>query len=130
MIVNVSSVLALVPFSIINAGVQRKQGLGAHVEPEPADTAQRRHEDQSCSESSRPSVGTDLHRDRADPDDDKQFKNKGALTIEELMEEFRNGMEADQDLISAGTGEDMTARWAKEFGEQYIEMGGWTPIRR
>jgi len=51
-----------------------------------------------------PSVGTDLHRDRSDPDDNKKHKNKSALSVEEFMEYLTKGWKDNLDTIGAGMG--------------------------
>lgn len=67
-----------------------------------------------------PSVGTDLHRERENPDDNK--KHLGAtssLTVEEFMDDLKAGLKADQDTISAGSGKELVSKWNEAFGEQY-----------
>lgn len=67
-----------------------------------------------------PSVGTDLHRERSNPDDNK--KHLGAvnsLTVQEFMRDFEQGIEADSDIISAGSGIALTKTWDEAFGEQF-----------
>ena len=67
-----------------------------------------------------PSVGTDLHRERENPDDNK--KHLGAvnsLTVEEFMDDLVKGLKADQDVISAGTGIALVKKWDDAFREQF-----------
>ncbi|EPQ32278.1 uncharacterized protein PFL1_00475 [Pseudozyma flocculosa PF-1] len=117
-IINVSSVLGFVPYSIINpiyngtkaflhfwSMTQRTQLRGTNVR---------------IVEVVPPSVGTDLHRERANPDDNK--KHLGAtnsLTVEEFIDDFARGMRDDCDTISAGSGIALTEKWYAQFGEQY-----------
>jgi len=68
-----------------------------------------------------PSVGTDLHRDRTDPDDNKKHKNKSALSVEEFMEDLIKGWKDDSDTIAAGMGIEMVDKWYSTFGEQYAK---------
>lgn len=66
-----------------------------------------------------PTVATDLHRERSDPDDNKKEKNKSALSVDEFMEFVAKGWEQDKDTIGAGMGVDLVEKWEGAFGEQY-----------
>lgn len=67
-----------------------------------------------------PSVGTDLHRERNDPDDNKKHKGaKNSLTVEEFMHDFILGVENNQDEISAGSGKELVKTWQDTFGQKY-----------
>jgi hypothetical protein len=61
-----------------------------------------------------PAVGTDLHREREDPDDNKKHKNPISLDIGEFMTEVIKGFEESRDLVTAGPGVKITERW-EEF---------------
>jgi len=65
-----------------------------------------------------PTVSTDLHREREDPDDNKE-KNKGALSVEEFMGFVKKGWEEDRETIGAGMSEGVVERWFGEFGDNY-----------
>ena len=69
-----------------------------------------------------PSVGTDLHREREDPDDNKKDKNPSALSVEEFMEDFKDGMEEGEDVVAAGMGKKLVSRWYGEFGRDYKKV--------
>lgn len=70
-----------------------------------------------------PSVETALHRERENPDDNKKHKGaKNSLTVEEFMEEFTKGVEANQDEISAGSGVNLVKTWQVNFGVKYNEV--------
>lgn len=71
-----------------------------------------------------PSVGTDLHRERADPDDNKKHKNPSALSVEEFMEEIVRGWKAEKDCIGAGMAQKVVDRWYGEFAEDYEKVAG------
>jgi short-subunit dehydrogenase involved in D-alanine esterification of teichoic acids len=122
-IFNVSSVLGIMPSSIINPVYN---GTKAWVHS--WTTNQRTVLSKTAThikvvEIIPPSVGTDLHRERENPDDNK--KHKGAtssLTVEEFMEEFIKGCEGNQDEISAGPGVALAQKWADTFGKQYQEV--------
>ncbi len=68
-----------------------------------------------------PAVGTDLHRDRADPDDNKKHKNSTSLTVEEFMDELVAGWKNDQDLVTAGPGKAVVKAWQEAIGVKYDE---------
>lgn len=70
-----------------------------------------------------PSLFSQKHRERSNPDDNK--KHKGAtssLTVEEFMDEFKKGCEANQDEISAGPGVALAQKWTDTFGKQYQDV--------
>lgn len=68
-----------------------------------------------------PTVETHLHRERADPDENKKGKNPGALTVEEVMGLVRSGFEGDRDLIAAGMSVGVVVKWEGAFEGQYVE---------
>lgn len=119
-IMNVSSVLGFVPYSIINpvyngtksfihfwSTVQRKQITLAYPNMRVVEIVP-------------PSVGTDLHRERENPDDNKKHLGATAsLTIEEFMDEVRQGFENDQNEIGAGKAIELMADWQEKFGSKF-----------
>ena len=133
-IMNVSSVLGFLPSSIINPvyngtkafvhfwtmnlRTQIEQGAAA------AGTGQVGGGNVRVVEIVPPSVGTDLHRERRDPDDNKKAKGANALTLEEFMEEVVRGWREDRDVVSAGPGVGLVERWYGEFGEDYRKAEG------
>ncbi|KAK3688682.1 putative short-chain dehydrogenases/reductase [Podospora appendiculata] len=118
-IINVSSILGFIPISIanpvyngtkafmhlwsMNLRTQLRQG-GAKIR---------------VVEIAPPSVGTDLHRDREDPDDNKKHKNPSALTVEVFMDEITAKLERGDEIISAGTGNGVVRMWYDAYGGQY-----------
>lgn len=62
---------------------------------------------------------SDLHREREDPDDNKKSKNKSVLSMEEFMGEVTRKLEAGQEVISAGMGNELVDRWYTAYGEIY-----------
>ena len=116
-IVNVSSVLGFNPFSIINpvyngtkawlhfwsmALRTQLEGTGVRVV-----------------EIAPPTVATDLHRERQDPDDNKKEKNAAAPSVDEFMEEVAEKWERGEDMITAGTGNELVKKWYGAYGEAY-----------
>ncbi|KAJ4363011.1 hypothetical protein N0V83_010129 [Neocucurbitaria cava] len=119
-IVNVGSVLGFVPFSIINPvynGTKawihfwnlalRKQLDGSSV---------------SIVEIAPPTVATDLHRERSDPNDNKKENNKQALSPEEFIDEAVGKWKRGDETISAGTGNDIVDKWEKSMGSVFTKM--------
>ncbi|GAK62586.1 short-chain dehydrogenase [Moesziomyces antarcticus] len=117
-IANVSSVLGFVPYSIINPIYNGTKSF-VHFWSE-TQRVQLKNTSVRIVEIVPPSVGTDLHRERENPDDNK--KHLGAtssLTVEEFMEDLVRGLEADQDVISAGSGIPLVQKWDDAFREQF-----------
>lgn len=77
-----------------------------------------------------PSVGTDLHRERENPDDNKKEKGASALTIDEFITEVTEQLEQDKDVISAGMGKGLVDTWYNAFGEAYLEAEAKLPKNR
>ncbi|KAF2427362.1 NAD(P)-binding protein [Tothia fuscella] len=65
-----------------------------------------------------PTVETDLHRERVDPDDNKKDKgNDSALSLEEFIGDVEEGWRGDGDVVAAGVGKDVVGKWYRAFGE-------------
>ena len=125
-IMNVSSVLGFIPFSIINP-VYNGTKAWSHFWTMNLRTqlAQAGLEDKiKVVEIVPPSVGTDLHREREDPDDNKKHKNPTALTVEEFMEDLVQGWETEEETIGAGPSQKVVERWYGEFGPDYAKVAG------
>jgi short-subunit dehydrogenase involved in D-alanine esterification of teichoic acids len=69
-----------------------------------------------------PAVGTDLHREREDPDDNKKHKNPNALTVEEFMDEITKKLENGDEMISAGMGDEIVEKWHGTMGAMYAKI--------
>ncbi|KID72076.1 uncharacterized protein G6M90_00g028850 [Metarhizium brunneum] len=68
-----------------------------------------------------PTVATDLHREREDPDDNKKEKNARALGVDEFMGEVARKLERGDEMISAGGGSDIVEKWYGMYGALYDE---------
>lgn len=77
-----------------------------------------------------PSVGTDLHRERQNPDDNKKEKGANALTVDEFMAEVAEQLEQDKEVISAGPGKALVDTWYDAFGKAYSEAEAKLPKNR
>jgi len=120
-IINVSSVLGFVPISVINP-VYNGTKAWVHFWTMNLRTQLAKSQDGKgikVVEIAPPTVETDLHRDRSDPDDNKKGKNPDALSLEEFMKFVRKGLEGDKECIGAGMSEAVVERWYNEFGPQY-----------
>jgi short-subunit dehydrogenase involved in D-alanine esterification of teichoic acids len=119
-VVNVSSVLGFVPFSLqnpvynatkawvhfwsINLRAQLEGGSVRVVEIAP------------------PTVATDLHRERADPDDNKKEKNDKAMSVEEFVEEVVGKWKKGDEMIGAGMAEGIVKDWEGSMGKVFEKM--------
>ncbi len=120
-IVNVSSVLGFVPFSIINPVYNGTKAWlhfwSMNLRTQLANSPELRHV--RVVEIAPPMVATDLHREREDPDDNKKHKNENTLTVEEFMDEVQRKWEAGEEMITAGPGNAIVGKWHDAFSERY-----------
>lgn len=123
-VMNVSSVLGFVPFSVVNPVYNgSKAWLHFFTTNLRTQIKQAGKDKIRIREIIPPAVETDLHRERKDPDDNKRAKgNKMALTIEEFMDEVRKGWEANDELITAGPGHEVVGEWQNTMGKRYEKM--------
>lgn len=118
-IINVSSILGFLPFSFINPIYN---GTKAWVHFWSLNLRTQLAGEKSpvrVVEIAPPTVGTDLHREREDPDDNKKENNKKSLTVDEFMKEVSEKLEKGEEMISAGPGVQIADDWYKTFGKQY-----------
>ncbi|KAI1412027.1 NAD(P)-binding protein [Hypoxylon sp. FL1857] len=117
LIINVSSVLGFVPFSIINPVYNGTKAWlhfwSMNLRSQLKDTNVR------VVEIAPPTVATDLHRERDDPDDNKKENNPNALSLDEFMEEVSKKLENGEETIGAGMGTDLVKKWYGTFGDMY-----------
>ncbi|KAL4968305.1 putative short-chain dehydrogenases/reductase [Aspergillus stella-maris] len=126
-VMNVSSILAFVPLSVINPVYNgTKAWLHFWSMTLRTQLAHGGYEKIKVVEIAPPSVGTDLHRDREDPDDNKKHKNPNALTVDEFMESVSDGLENGDTIIAPGMSKEFVDLWYKDFGEAYER---WTGVR-
>jgi len=114
-VMNVTSVLGFVPYSILNPLYNGTKSLMHSWSY--AQRTQLKDTSVRIIEIVPPSVGTDLHRDRVDPDDNKNTPN--SLTVEQFMKETIEGFRSNADTISAGSGKQLVAKWKDAFDEQF-----------
>ncbi|KAL1301984.1 hypothetical protein AAFC00_002438 [Neodothiora populina] len=118
-IMNVSSVLGFIPFSIINPVYNGTKAF-VHMNTMNLRTQLAAAGDDNIKvvEIAPPGVGTDLHREREDPDDNKK-EGSGAITVDEFMKDVIRQWKEDKDTIGAGPSLKVIERWYSEFGGDY-----------
>lgn len=119
-IVNVSSVLGFVPYSVINP-VYNSTKAWLHfwtmnLRTQLQDTGIR------VVEIAPPTVATDLHRERKDLDDNKKEKNPNALSVEEFVEQVERKCKGGDETIGAAMAAEIVGKWDEVFGKKYTDM--------
>ena len=66
-----------------------------------------------------PTVSTDLHRERENPNDNSKDANPNALSLEEFMDELSRYLKEGQETIGVGPSRKVVDRWNKEFLGDY-----------
>lgn len=118
--VNVSSVLGYMPSSVINP-VYNGTKAWIHFFTTNMRTQLKNTGKVKVVEIVPPTVSTELHRERTNPDDNKKANNKAALELPEFMKEISQGLEKGDDVISAGTGKGLVKMWDEGLGKKYEE---------
>jgi len=125
-VMNVSSVLGYVPTSVVNPVYNGTKAF-VHFHTMNLRTQLRRDEDGRrirVVEIVPPTVATDLHRERSDPDDNKKERNEAALSVDEFVRDVARGLDEGRETIGAGMGQAMVDRWMGEFGPDYEKAAG------
>lgn len=126
-IMNVSSVLGYMPSSVINP-VYNGTKAWQHFWSMNLRTQLRTSKDGGdrirVVEIVPPTVSTDLHRERADPNDNKKEQNSAALSLDEFMDELTSGWKKDEEVISAGSGNELVEKWYSTYGSGYEKAAG------
>lgn len=124
-IMNVSSVLGFVPFSVINPVYNgTKAWLHFWSMNLRSQLSRGGYEKVKVVEVAPPAVATNLHRERDDPDDNKKHKNPNVLSVEEFLEFFKSGLERGDSVIAPGMSQEIVDKWYAEFGSMYETMSG------
>lgn len=116
-VINVSSVLGFVPFSILNP-VYNGTKAWLHFWTM-ALRVQLKDTNIKVIEIAPPQVGTDLHRDREDPDDNKKHKSPTSMDVDEFMVEVTQRLEKGEETFSAGPGQALVDTWFEAYGERF-----------
>ncbi|KAI1111841.1 NAD(P)-binding protein [Nemania sp. NC0429] len=119
-IMNVSSVLGLAPFSLVNPVYN---GTKAWLHFWSINLrAQLEGTNVKVVEIIPPTVATDLHRERDDPDDNKKGSNNDSLSLEEFIAEISPRLESGRETIGAGMGVDLVDQWDKSMGSVFMKL--------
>ncbi|CAH0058090.1 unnamed protein product [Clonostachys solani] len=124
MIINVSSVLGFIPFSVVNPVYNATKAFVHFWTMNLRTQIAREGSNIRVVEIVPPMVATDLHRDRENPDDNKKEFSPHTLTVEEFMATIVPKLEAGETLITAGIGEQVVGGWNDAFGQRYLQMTG------
>ncbi|MCJ1328368.1 hypothetical protein MMC10_005045 [Thelotrema lepadinum] len=124
-IMNVSSVLGYLPFSLVNP-VYNGTKAWVHFFTMNLRTQLRQAGSKiKVVEIVPPTVETALHRERKNPDDNKKAHgNASALSVPEFMQQVLEGWRSDNDNCPAGLGHELVDKWYKAYGEAYTKAGG------
>jgi len=124
-IMNVSSVLGYNPFSLVNP-VYNGTKAWVHFFTMNLRTQLRQAGSKiKVVEIVPPTVETDLHRERKDPNDNKKAHgNAVALSVPEFMEQVLEGWKSNKDVAPAGLGHELVEKWYSAYGEAYTKAGG------
>ncbi|KAF2125225.1 hypothetical protein P153DRAFT_426193 [Dothidotthia symphoricarpi CBS 119687] len=118
LIVNVSSSLGFVPFSVMTPVYC---GTKAWVHFWSVNLRQQlKDSNVRVVEIAPPMVGTDLHRDKEDPDDNKKEKNPVSLDVGEFIEEVVGKWKEGREMISAGPGNEVVQEWEQGMGKSNV----------
>ncbi|KAL0934907.1 short-chain dehydrogenase [Colletotrichum truncatum] len=119
LIINVSSVLGFIPFSIINPVYNGTKAWLHFWSMNLRTQLAKGGSSVRVVEIAPPTVATDLHRERSDPNDNKKENNPNALSVDEFMEEVSMKLENGAEMIGPGMAGEVIDRWYAVFGEQY-----------
>ena len=121
LIVNVSSGLGYIPTRVINRVYNGTKAWthfwSMNLRTQLKDTSVR------VVEIAPPTVSTDLHRERSDPDDNKKEKNTAALS-EEFIDFVTKDWKTDKEVIATWMSQKVVDRWGNEFGHDYEKVAG------
>jgi short-subunit dehydrogenase involved in D-alanine esterification of teichoic acids len=124
-IMNVSSVLGFIPYSVINPVYNGTKSWLHSFTMNLRTQLAKAGSKIKVVEIVPPSVETDLHRERKDPNDNKKAHgSKTALSISEFMNDILEGWKDDRDICTAGSGHELVKKWVDAYGEQYTKAVG------
>ena len=117
-IINVSSILGYLPFSVINP-VYNGTKAWMHMFSLNLRTQYEKSGKIKVVEIAPPTVSTALHRDRTDPSDNSKAKNKAAMSVDEFIKEVEEGWQQGKDIIAPGSAGTVVDAWYGALGEKY-----------
>ncbi|KAK2600124.1 hypothetical protein QQS21_005139 [Conoideocrella luteorostrata] len=77
-------------------------------------------------ETALPTVGTDWHRNRINPDNNKNENNSKSLDIVEFTDEISKKLESGDEIISARPVNSIVNKWHSAHGDQYRQAASGT----
>lgn len=120
-IMNVSSVLGYIPTSVINPCYNGTKALTHFWSMNLRTQLENAGANIRVIEIAPPTVSTDLHRERKNPNDNKKEENESALSVDEFMKDVIAAWKDEKDVIGAGPSQKVVDRWYREFGEDYAK---------
>ena len=119
-IMNVSSLLGYNPISVVNPVYNGTKAWLHSFSTNIRTQLQQAGSKVRVVEIVPPTVETDLHRQRKDPDDNKKSTgNQVALSVDEFIAEVEEGWKKDRDTIPAGPAKAVVEKWFSAYGEDY-----------
>ncbi|KAI1284154.1 NAD(P)-binding protein [Xylaria sp. FL0933] len=120
LIINVSSALGFVPFSLVNPVYN---GTKAWLHFWSINLrAQLEGTNVKVVEIAPPTVETALHREREDPDDNKKGSNPNALTLDEFVSEVSKWLKNGDETVGAGMAVDLIKQWDDSMGSVFRKL--------
>lgn len=116
-IVNISSILAFIPISTINP-VYNGTKAWLHFWSINA-REQLKGTSVKIIEIAPPTVSTNLHRERINPDDNKKENNPAALSVDEFIQEVVPKWKKGMEVIGAGPANEAVDAWEETMGKMY-----------
>lgn len=123
-IMNVSSLLGFNPVSVINPVYNGSKAWVHFWSMNLRTQLEQAGDNIRVVEIAPPTVSTDLHREREDPDDNKKDKNSAALSVEEFIAEFVQQLKEGKEMIGAGPSKPLVEKWQNAFLEDYNKAAG------
>ena len=123
-IINISSILGYLPTSIINPIYNGTKSLVHFWSMNLRTQLEQAGANIRVIEIAPPTVSTDLHRERKDPNDNKKEENPNALSLKDFIEEVVQNWKNDLDVFGAGPSQKMVDRWNFEFLDDYNQAAG------
>ena len=121
-IMNVSSVLGYNPISLVNPVYNGSKAWVHLFTMNMRTQLQNSNQKIKIVEIAPPTVETDLHRERKDPNDNKQSSgNKSAMSVQDFMKEVEQGWEQNEDVIAPGSSGAVVKKWYDAYGEGYAK---------
>jgi short-subunit dehydrogenase involved in D-alanine esterification of teichoic acids len=117
-IINVSSILAYLPYSVINP-VYNGTKAWVHMFSMNLRSQYEKSGKIKVVEIAPPTVATALHRDRTDPSDNSKEKNQSAMSVDEFVQEVEAGWQQGIGIIAPGPAGSVVDAWYEAMGEKY-----------